>query len=231
MGNGQPVERGSKLLEILKEELARVEALDSVDYADVRFVEKAHEGLQMRNGRVEYIHQGEERGFGVRVLFNGAWGFAASSRLNEDEIRRIFDLAVDIARSSAGVSKEKVVLAPVEAVIDKYTGGWKIDPFQVSMDDKLALLEKAAAPLMGPEIMVAESNLDFFRINTTFISSEGSEIAQEIIESGGGISVVAVRDGEPQMRSYPNSFGGNYATRGYEFVQSLGLENEGERIR
>ena len=145
---------------------------------------------------------------------------------------RLFELALGIAQSSASVSRGKVVLSGIEPVIDRYTSSWEIDPFQVSLDEKLSLLEGAMKPLMkAKEVKVAESSLDFFRTESSFISTEGSDIHQEIVESGGGIHVVVVRDGEPQARSYPNSFGGNYASRGYEFIRELGLEREGERIR
>jgi TldD protein len=217
---------------MLKGELHRVGTQEGVDYADVRWVERAHEGLKIKNGKVDYIHQDEDRGIGVRVLYQGSWGFASTSRLAAENVNGVFDLALDIARSSATVSGGKVVLSPVDAVVDSYTSNWKIDPFDVPLEEKLALLERASAPLMrGDEIKIAESSLDFFRKKIAFLSTQGAEITQEIVESGGGIHVVAVRDGEPQARSYPNSFGGNYATRGYEFIEELGLEREGERIR
>ncbi len=220
------------LLEILKEELSRLGRRDGVDYADVRLVEGAYEGLKMKNGKVEYIHQDENQGYGIRVLCRGAWGFASTSSMERGGTVKVCDRALDIARSSSRVSEEKVVLAPVEPVVDMYRSDWEIDPFTVPLEEKLSLLERAMAPLMkGSEIRVAESSLDFFRKKSTFLSTEGAEITQEIVESGGGIYVVAIRDGQPQMRSYPNSFGGNYATRGYEYIEGLGLEREGERIR
>jgi TldD protein len=220
------------LLDILKEELDLLSRQDEVDYADVRLVEKTYEGLKMKNGKVEYIHQDEDQGYGVRVLFNGAWGFASTSRLEKEDAGKTFGRALDIARSSSRVSDEKVVLTPVEPVIDNYRSSWEIDPFSVPLEEKLSLLESAMTPLMKrSEIRVAESQLDFFRTKSTFLSTEGAEISQEVVESGGGLHVVAIKDGQPQMRSFPNSFGGNYASRGYEFVKGLGLETEGERIR
>jgi len=96
------------LLDILKDELGRVGKQDGVDYADVRLVEKVYEGLKMKNGKVDYIHQDEDRGFGIRVLFQGAWGFASSSRLEPGEVERIFEMAVQIARSSASVVQGEV---------------------------------------------------------------------------------------------------------------------------
>jgi TldD protein len=220
------------VIDRLREELDRIGRVHGVDYADVRHVDRAGESLKMRNGKVDAIRRNGDHGFGVRVLFRGAWGFAASNRAGGEEARPVFDRALEIARASASVSGGKIDLAPVEPVVDQYRSGWATDPFEVPLEEKLSLLERAMLPLMGaPEIRVAESGLSFFRTKTTFLSSEGSHITQEIVESGGGIHVVAVRDGEPQARSWPNSFGGNYATRGWEFIEELGLEREAERIR
>jgi len=186
----------------------------------------------MKNGRIDCVRREEDRGFGIRVLYQGAWGFASSNRMEAGKARRVVELALDIARASARVSKGSVILSPVEPVVDAYSSRWEIDPFRVPLEEKLSFLEKAFRPLMkAPEIKVAESNLDSFRTEIWFGSSDGADITQEILESGAGIHVVAIRDGEPQMRSYPNAFGGNFATRGYEFVLGLGLEKEGERIR
>src|SRR5262249_43973026 len=77
-------------------------------YADVRIVRTQRESIQLKNGTVEALALGEEHGFGVRVIADGAWGFASSSILTLDEVDRVAALAVQIARASA-----RVVRAPV----------------------------------------------------------------------------------------------------------------------
>ena len=47
-------------------------------YADVRVVRRLDESISIKTGRVEGVASGESEGFGVRVLVDGAWGFAAS---------------------------------------------------------------------------------------------------------------------------------------------------------
>ena len=47
-------------------------------YADVRVVRRLEESIAIKTGRVEGVASGESEGFGVRVLVDGAWGFAAS---------------------------------------------------------------------------------------------------------------------------------------------------------
>ncbi|MBM3500011.1 MAG: TldD/PmbA family protein, partial [Armatimonadetes bacterium] len=51
-------------------------------YADARYVRTREERTSTRNGKVETLASTESRGLGVRVLVDGAWGFAASSDLS-----------------------------------------------------------------------------------------------------------------------------------------------------
>ena len=50
-------------------------------YADVRVVRRLEEAIAIKSGRVEGVASGETEGFGLRVLVDGAWGFASSSQL------------------------------------------------------------------------------------------------------------------------------------------------------
>ena len=45
-------------------------------YADVRLVRQERQLVLVRNGTVEQVSLGEDAGFGVRALVDGAWGFA-----------------------------------------------------------------------------------------------------------------------------------------------------------
>src|SRR4029078_2072775 len=70
-------------------------------YADVRTVRRLDESVAIKTGRVEGVASGESEGFGVRVLVDGAWGFASSHVLGAVEADRVAAEAVRIARSSA----------------------------------------------------------------------------------------------------------------------------------
>ena len=79
--------------------------------------------------------------------------------------------------------------------------------------------------------MKAEAEMRLFRTVKVFLSTEGAEITQEFVEAGAGIEATAVQGREVQRRSFPTSFGGDYAARGYEFIRGLGLVENAERIR
>jgi TldD protein len=202
-----------------------------VDYADLRQVKRISENIKVKNREVEGVSKSEDLGFGIRVLYKGAWGFASSNIISKGEYKRIANLALEIARASSLAQKEPARLAENEVYKDKYVGPCEIDPFKVSLDEKLNLLISACdIMLKNPGIKVADVSLNFFRNEQIFANTEGSLIEQIITESGGGATATAAKDGETQWRSHPNSHGGDYATRGYELIQEMNLLKHMERI-
>src|SRR4030065_1337401 len=101
----------AKLKELIMRALAFAR-LRGAQYADVRVVNHREESLSVKDGIVEEVASSETEGVGVRVLVNGAWGFASSRNLTNDEINHITNQALDIAHASGLVSGEKVDLGP-----------------------------------------------------------------------------------------------------------------------
>ena len=56
------------------------------DYADARVNRLSRESLGLRNGAVGTAEAPEELGIGVRVLKDGAWGFAAAPTMPGDAL-------------------------------------------------------------------------------------------------------------------------------------------------
>ncbi|MDP2871793.1 MAG: TldD/PmbA family protein [Bacillota bacterium] len=207
------------------------------EYADIRRVGRVTESIGVRQGAVRSISSSSEQGFGVRVLAGGAWGFAASSRLDPDEVQRVARQAVGIARASAQVMDRKVTLAPVEPVTDTYRTPVRVDPFAVKMEDKVSMLLEAdrlvsaqRKPWRVATRLIGEAYLNWSRENKRFLSTEGADIQQELVECGGGVAATAGTLREIQRRSYPNAHRGHYATAGWEFVESLRLADAAPRI-
>ena len=200
-------------------------------YADIRVVENRTESMQVKNGVVESLNFSESRGFGVRVLLNGAWGFSSSSDLSTDEIDRITEQAVEIARSSGLVGGERVDLGPPVMSRGSYVTPVEIDPCAISLEDRLGLLLAADSEMARVErVRVRQSNLVIIREKKWFANTESAFTEQTIIETGGGIVATAVGDGEVQSRSYPNSFGRQQVTGGWEVVLAWDLPGNSERI-
>jgi TldD protein len=51
-------------------------------YADARTVSLRRQFVITKNGQVDDLSDGESEGVGVRVLVDGAWGFAGEGRLD-----------------------------------------------------------------------------------------------------------------------------------------------------
>ena len=200
-------------------------------YADVRIVERRASRSRCAIRTSRGSPPDESLGFGVRVIVDGYWGFAGSYRMTPEEADHVAAKAVAIARASARAGGPKADIGPPEVHIDTYRTPFRIDPFAVSLDDKIALLLRAnEAMTRVKSIVMAESNVYYQREKKTFGSSEGSFIEQELVETGCGIEATAVDEGEVQQRSYPNSVGRHQGTEGWEFVERYDLAGNAGRV-
>jgi TldD protein len=115
--------------------------------------------------------------------------------------------------------------------MDQYKTPVSIDPFDIAPETKLNLLLKADEIIRrNKRVKISEAFMGSYKTEKIFASTEGSYIAQEIVECGAGIAATAIEGSEVQVRSYPNSFRGNFATQGYEWIEKLALQTEAERI-
>jgi len=201
-------------------------------YADVRIVRRQTQHLTVKNGVVEGVADNETQGFGVRVLADGAWGFASSALLTAAEVDRVTALAGQIARASARHKGADVRLGPPVSSVGSFRTPRALDPWQVSLESKIALLLEASRSMARPQIVAASASLAFWREIKTFANSEGACVEQEIVESGGGLEATAVdrATGDVQKRSYPNSFGRDQRQGGWEVIQAMSLADHAARL-
>jgi TldD protein len=219
------------LREAIKETLEFLKR-KKVEYADIRQIHRLAENIEVKNGNIEGIACDEDQGFGIRIIANGAWGFASSSELSPSEMKRVANKALEIAKASSIIKKELAKLSPTEVFEDQYISKYEIDPFKVPLEEKIELLLRATELLRkNNRIKVAEGSMDFYKTEKLFASTEGAFIRQSVLESGAGILATAVDGNEVQRRSYPNSHRGDYATRGYEFIRGLKLVENADRVR
>src|ERR1041385_5423440 len=76
--------------------LARATKL-GCSYADIRINNYRHESVFTREQQVLNVSRTHNFGFGIRVLFKGAWGFAASHIVTPQSIRKVTEQAFEIA--------------------------------------------------------------------------------------------------------------------------------------
>ena len=150
-------------------------------YCDVRIGRYLRQFLSTRESQVENVVNSESSGIGIRVIANGTWGFAASSRLDADSVADAARQAVQIAKANSRLTSEPVHLAPVEGVGEV---AWATpivkNAMAVPIKEKLDHLLSVNAAAMKAGADFIQSRL--FQINEQkyFASTDGSYIDQDI---------------------------------------------------
>jgi TldD protein len=205
--------------------------LRGASYADVRVMYIRQRDLTTKNGQVGTLAQSESIGLGIRVLANGAWGFSSTDRLTREGVAACAAQAVSIAKASAFAKRGEVVMAAEDTYVDSWQSPFRKDPFEIPLETQLDLLLAADTAMRRVKgVTLTETGMQFRKIDSWFASSIGSRIHQRKIVSGCGIAATSFQGEEIQKRSYPNSFGGQYALQGYEMVEALELLKHAPRI-
>ena len=208
-----------------------VARLRGATFADVRVMHMRQRDLTTKNGKVGTLGQSESIGLGIRVIAQGAWGFASTDVLTREGVAACAAQAVAIAKASALAKKKNVQLAPEAAYVDSWQSPFLKDPFEMPLETQLALLlaaDEAMRRVNG--VTLTETDMQFRKVDTWFASSEGSKIHQRRVVSGCGIVATCFKGDAIQKRSYPNSFGGQHILGGYELIESLNLLKHAPRI-
>jgi TldD protein len=200
------------------------------EYADARLVEGEELRVYHQLGRDPDERREHTIGIGVRVLRDGAWGFAAAPLADARTPQSVAERALAVAQAGAG-SGRPVTLPPRAPSSGGYATPVEIDPFTVAAGDRdamlLAALDEAARPAA---VVSAQAGANAKRQHRHFASTEGSRQHQHLIESGGMLVAIASAAGQVQRRSYPNSFHGNTGGAGWEFVLGLDLVGNAARV-
>ncbi|MBE9125299.1 MULTISPECIES: TldD/PmbA family protein [unclassified Coleofasciculus] len=199
------------------------------EYGDVRFCTYRHQNLYARDRSLSQLSDNVSSGFGVRVLLEGAWGFAASPHKTQAEVERLVTLAVEIAKGSRLSQRIRVQLVPVDAYRDTYVTPMEIDPFTVPITEKADLLLRINEQLLSYEkrgVKKAYSFLRFTKEDKTFASTEGSLIQQTLYRSYPGLGCQAIANGDAQSRNYERP----PLNRGYEHINVPDLLSQVDRV-
>lgn len=201
------------------------------EYADLRVEEVESERLATTSRKVEPVEKSVSKGFSVRVLKDGCWGFAASSQFDPAEYDRIVKLAIAIADSGRKVNKQKIELGEVPVHVDKYQSPFSVDPFTIPVKTKLELLSHWEDLIHNNSAISATSTfLDFRREHKIFRSLAGSNIEQTLLHTGAGITCGIVKSRrERYERSFPTS-SGQFVSGGYEQIPTFKIDENIEKV-
>jgi len=196
-------------------------------FADVRFLTYRRQDLLTEDERVASINNRTDTGFGLRVIANGAWGFAGSSTLSREEVMRVAAEAVAIARASATALSKPVTWAPEAPHRTSFRSPREIDPFKVGVDEKVGLLLEINRRLRKQEgIKKAQGYMTLRQEEKLYANTDGSLMESDVISTGVQYQATAVGAGDAKSRAYvPPPL-----TKGYENIDAADLLAQTERV-
>ncbi|NYZ63755.1 TldD/PmbA family protein [Luteimonas deserti] len=215
-------ELASTLDPALKKRLADVALQASRDgggsYCDVRIGRYLRQYVMTRETRVENVVNEESTGVGIRVIANGAWGFAATRALDPDSIAEATRQALAIAKANARIQSEPVRLAPVRGVGEvTWATPIRRNGMAVPLEEKVSLLMdvNAAATAAGADFV--SSRLFLINEQKYFASTDGSYIDQDVHRIWAPFTVTAIDKASGKFRtrdglSAPMGLGYEYLT-------------------
>ena len=222
-------------LKTLTDRALNLAQVQGATYADMRIARRQTQNITVKNGVVEALSDNESQGFGVRVVVDGAWGFASSALLTPDEVDRVTALAVQIARASALFKTHDVDLGPPVA----HTGTYRTPTEDRSLGG-LAGGKAGPAP-QGQRGAARHAGRGcghfaawaFGGRTRSLPTREGAFLEQEIIESGGGIEATGRRPRERarcKSAPIPTPLAATSAREGWEAILALDLPGNAPRV-
>ncbi len=205
-------------------------SMHKASYCDIRYEIIRDENLSYSDGEPDPIESSISAGWAVRLLIDGAWGFAASDDPSLS-INKLTEQAAAIAKASAKVMREKASLTPSSVESGEFISPHTTNPFDVPLEQKIAYLADIDSAMAAhTDINSRNCFVSFRKYDKYFLSSEGSELHQILIHTGAGISMAkSVSRRERYERSYPKS-AGQYELKGYELLNELDFKTQIPRM-
>ncbi len=199
-------------------------------YADVRMhLLDLTESIATLKGDLEGYNNSIRQGYGIRVLFDGAWGFAAGEDFGMLDVTA--KLALKNAQNASKLQQNKIELAPKQIYQSEYRSPVGIDPFTVPMQDKVQRLLELDKQLRNDCFNVWGVNVQMYKRHILFVDTEGSLIDKHLLEVNGSLFAFAPdKDGMQQERSF-NLYQIGNGTVGWDNVLSEKQFGQAERVK
>jgi TldD protein len=195
-------------------------------YCDMRICKIKGTSLEVKDGELKKASSGEEQGAGIRVLYQGVWGFFSTNEISKDSLNNALRSAFDMAKSGSSHAKDNVELAPIDTIKDKIHWKPKKDPKDFSMEEKhkiLSDMDLAIHKIQG--IHTVTTAYSDGTISSHFLNSEGTNIEMEVSRTIAQVNLVA-KEGAKVM-GYRGRIGG---TGGFELFDMQDPVEKGIKV-
>jgi len=167
------------------------------EYAETR-AQKLHKTmLTLKEGRVEAAKQGIENGVALRVLVNGAWGFASVGSLDAEVLMNAVSDACKMAKNASSRLKTPIKLAEAKTLEDRVQIKPKKNPSSILMEDKINTALSINKATLGYDKRIKGCTIDYLDLTGSnyFANSEGTRIEQDKLYVWSRITATAASKG------------------------------------
>ncbi len=216
------------LTELADAALSRASAL-GCQHADVR-VERIRQAMRVfRDGVLQTNTDGESLGLAVRVIHDGAWGFASDIVLTPDAAVTLAERAVLTAQVSRPLTLDTVALAAEPVYADAtWISDYEINPFEVPETEKQARMVDLSERLMSADgVNHTDASLEYVQENKFYADLSGTTTTQQRVRIQPEFTAVCVDErGFSSMRTLAPPAG-----RGWEYLTGTGWDFDAEIAR
>ena len=197
------------------------------EYAEVRAQKLFKTMLTLKEERVEAAKQGIENGAALRVLVNGAWGFASVGTLNAETLTNAASDACKMAKAASSRLKKPIKLAEAKAVEGKVSMKPRKDPSKIPVEDKINTVLTMSKIILGYDSRIKSCTIDYLDLTGTtyFMNNEDTCIEQGKLYVWSRLLATAVEAG---VFTFSREEIGS--TAGYEIFDIETPEIVGERV-
>ena len=196
-------------------------------YAEARAQKLYKTILTIEEERVEGAKQGIENGVALRVLVNGAWGFASVGSFDVDILKSAVSDACSMARMASSRLKTPIKLAEAKVVVSRVVSKPKKNPSNILMEDKVKTALTVNKTSLRFDKRIKSCNMDYFDLTGTsyFANSEGTSIEQDKLYVWAKITASALSEG---VHTFSREEIGS--TAGFEIFDEQTPEALGEKV-
>ena len=190
-------------------------------FADIRVSEGEGTTVSVEDGRADKVRSSAPSGAGLRVLVDGAWGFAPTNLVTREELLRCLDDALAMAKAASGHVTEPGAVAEVEPVVATVESAARIDPRGVPLADRVQRIFEIEQIARERDERVVNSTASYSDAagRTIIANSFGTFIEQEATRCSVRIMATA-QNGEVRQFASESEAG----PRGYEIINELDAE-------
>ncbi|MCD6522680.1 MAG: TldD/PmbA family protein [Candidatus Diapherotrites archaeon] len=165
-----------------------------VQFIEINAVENFTNAITIKGKEVKLVKTGSSVGFGVRVLRNNSWGFAASNRVED------LEACIKSAKKLAKVSSKRslnVKLAENNPVSDVVNDKVRIHPSDVAIEDKVRRCRELSKHAKQ-EKHIMTTDIQFMEGYGTryYLNSEGADIVHRFVRSSFVFEAFSKKEGK-----------------------------------